>query len=263
MSPDHQTYVSKWIVALARAIESRSAGKNSSPFCRIPALLPSRITALVMPAIEGSASSKESRSGTRTWNSRSRRLFHSIVPSRTMPRIMAAKSHRGISITRFSNLLALSTSPQPQGVRSMQLDQHGPMIGRTRADHAIGAGGPSRIGEDVVDALPHVAVRAGRVVAAQAEQLGRQQRADLGSSRRRVEVSHQHERRAGLLEPLDEAGDLHAPRSPAPAAPGGEVGDVEVDLGLGEADARMEERPLLPLPRQDVDLGRAHLAARE
>jgi hypothetical protein len=62
------------MLSFAWAIPSSRTGKNSSPSWRISTRLPARIGEPVKPAIEGRVCSKSARSGTRTCDSRSRRI---------------------------------------------------------------------------------------------------------------------------------------------------------------------------------------------
>src|SRR4051794_33539360 len=110
--------------------------------------------ALVIPAIDGSACSKQSRSGTRTWNRRSRRLFHSIVPSTRMARAIAKRSQRGVSIdmgSAESELLVehigdLVLEPVPEAALAP-----GPGIETLRACEIGREGGAELAGDPGVD----------------------------------------------------------------------------------------------------------------
>src|SRR5215212_2764373 len=109
-----------------------SLGKKPSPLKKSSAVLPSSTIARVMPAMEGSASSKLSMSGTLTVNSRSLRFVHSIRPSTAMASPIAASTHMGISIMRCSSDLLVDQvrapidEPVPGGTLPPLLQGHLP-----------------------------------------------------------------------------------------------------------------------------------------
>src|SRR5215203_5039215 len=90
-----------------------SLGKNPSPLKKSSAWLPSSTIARVMPAMEGSASSKLSMSGTLTVKLRSRKFVQSIRPSTAMATPIATNTHIGISIMPDSSELLVDQVRAP------------------------------------------------------------------------------------------------------------------------------------------------------
>src|SRR3954453_14986683 len=191
---------------LARAMSASSGGKKPSPFCRIWTALPGRMGEPVRLAIDGRACSKAAIRGTLTCDCRSCRTDQIITNRKTTMKAERIKARCETSIVLasqramadlgsfavlFSFPLCLSSfrsgrlmarSPGRHGcVRDLpvELDQPRPVIRGSRPDHLVGRGRPARVGEDVVDALPHEPVGERDVVTAHPEQLGGHQGPDL------------------------------------------------------------------------------------